>query len=64
VPPAPDAARVRRRRLAALSLGVLVGHLWLADGVMPSRLGDGDAQRRIKRIDVAFVMSCSKAMPR
>ncbi|HZF79315.1 MAG TPA: DUF3108 domain-containing protein [Rubrivivax sp.] len=34
---------------------MLVGHLWLADGVLPSRLGDGEGQQRIKPIEVAFV---------
>ncbi|HLL10257.1 MAG TPA: DUF3108 domain-containing protein [Rubrivivax sp.] len=55
MPPALDATRARGRRLATLSLVVLVGHLWLADGVVPSRLGDGDGQQRIKPIEVAFV---------
>lgn len=53
----------RRLRLVGLSAGVLVGHLWLADRVLPSRLGDGGADRLIKRIDVAFVRELQPAEP-
>lgn len=61
--PAVDAPRVRRRRLAALSLVVLSAHLWLADAVLPSRLGQGDAERQIKPIEVAFVRELQPAAP-
>lgn len=42
---------------------MLTGHLWLADGVLPSRLGDGDAERRIKPIEVTFVRELQPAAP-
>ena len=42
---------------------MLLGHLWLADAVLPSRLGDGDAERAIKPIEVAFVRELQPAAP-
>ena len=42
---------------------MLLGHLWLADAVLPSRLGDGDAERAIKPIEVTFVRELQPAAP-
>lgn len=54
------------RRLAvvlALAAGVTLLHLWLADGVLGSRLGDGDAATAMRRIQVAFVRELQPAEP-
>ncbi|MDP2005718.1 MAG: hypothetical protein Q8K45_08575, partial [Rubrivivax sp.] len=41
--------------LLALGAGVLVAHLWLANGVLPPPLGPDTAQRASLRFEVAFV---------
>jgi len=46
---------LRGRPLAALGAGVLLAHLWVVDEVVPVRLGEGAAQRPLRRIEVAFV---------
>lgn len=49
-------SRVRRAvRAALLVLAVTLAHLWLAERVAESRLGEGAADTRPKRIEVAFV---------
>ncbi len=53
----------RRRQLAALGLAVLVAHLWLAGRVLPPRLGEGAADTRPRRIEVAFVRELAPAAP-
>ncbi len=53
------AGRLSRGRRAARAVGLLLAvtlvHLWLADRVAESRLGEGAADTRPKRIEVAFV---------
>lgn len=46
---------LRGRPLAALGAGVLLVHLWLVAEVLPSQLGEGAADRPLRRIEVAFV---------
>ena len=46
---------MRPGRLAALTAGVLLAHLWLAGQALPPRLGEGAADTRPRRIEVAFV---------
>jgi hypothetical protein len=53
----------RRRQLAALTAGVTLAHLWLADAVLPPRLGEGAADTRPRRIEVAFVHELNQAAP-
>ena len=43
-----------RGRLAALAAGVLMAHLWLVGGLLPSRLGEGAADAPPKRMDIRF----------
>lgn len=59
------AGRLSRRRTAAAALGagVVVVHLWLADGVLESRLGEGAADRTPARIEVAFVKTLVPEAP-
>ncbi|MCY7314360.1 MAG: DUF3108 domain-containing protein [Rubrivivax sp.] len=49
--------------LLALTLIVTLIHLTLADRTLPSRLGDGAADRRPQRIQVAFVRELQRAAP-
>jgi hypothetical protein len=55
----------RRRRAGLLALGVAVtlAHLWLADATLPSRLGEGAADTKLRRIDVAFVHELAQTAP-
>ena len=46
---------LRGRPLAALGAGVLLAHLWVVDEVVPARLGEGAAEKSLRRIEVAFV---------
>lgn len=61
----PPAAAQPRRLAAGLALvaGVTLLHLWLADGVLESRLGDGAAEAPLRRIQVAFVRELQPAEP-
>ncbi len=45
----------RQRGLLALVVAVTLAHLWLADVSLPPRQGDGAADSRPRRIEVAFV---------
>jgi hypothetical protein len=72
VRPAPEAAFAafaglvgtrRGHQLAALGVAVTLVHLWLADGWLPARLGDGTADARPRRIEVAFVRELTPAAP-
>jgi hypothetical protein len=57
---------IRPRRVAAataLTVLVLAVHLWLAGGVLESRLGSGAADTRPQRIDVAFVRELEQSAP-
>jgi len=53
----------RWRTLVALAVAVTLTHLWLVDEVMPDRLGEGAADTRPRRIDVAFVRELAPAAP-
>ena len=53
----------RWRTLALLSVAVTSGHLWLAGEVLPDRLGEGAADSRPHRIEVAFVRELAPAAP-
>jgi hypothetical protein len=55
--------RRRRRLLAALAVAVTVLHLWGASHWPASQLGDGAADSRPKRIEVAFVRELTQAAP-
>lgn len=59
------AGHLNRRRAAAAGVGVAVAavHLWLADGVLEPRLGDGAADRTPARIEVAFVKTLVPEAP-
>jgi hypothetical protein len=61
------AGRVRpgRRGAAAAALVLLVSalHLWLAGGVLEARIGDGAADTRPRRIEVAFVRVLTPSAP-
>jgi hypothetical protein len=50
-------------RLALLTLGVVCVHLWLVDRHLPSRLGEGAADRAPKRMEVSFVRELAQATP-
>ncbi len=58
-------ARPRRRRwpLATLGVGVTLAHLGLVGRFMPSRLGEGAADTRPRRIDISFVRELQPAAP-
>jgi hypothetical protein len=61
---APVGFRTRRpAALLALAAGVTLLHLWLVDGVLVSRLGEGDAEPTMRRIQVAFVRELQPAAP-
>ncbi len=45
----------RVHSLLALAVAVLAAHLWLANGVLPPPLGDGDEGRPPVRFEVSFV---------
>ena len=63
---APGRARPpsqRRPHLLALTLAVTLLHLWLAAQLPSARLGDGAADNRPKRIEVAFVRELAPAAP-
>jgi len=53
----------RWRTLVTLAVAVTLTHLWLVDEVMPDRLGEGAADSRPRRIDVAFVRELAPAVP-
>ncbi len=53
----------RWRTLALLSVAVASAHLWLAGEVLPDRLGEGAADSRPRRIEVAFVRELAPAAP-
>ena len=57
------ARRSRLQRLAALALGVALIHLWLLDRHLPDRLGEGAADSRPRRMEVAFVRELAPAAP-
>ncbi len=62
--PAPGAFGPRRpAAVLALVASVTLLHLWLADGVLVSRLGEGDAGPTMRRIQVAFVRELQPAEP-
>ncbi len=52
-----------RARLLLLTAGVLALHLWLAGDVLLPRLGEGDADSRPRRIEMAFVRELAQARP-
>jgi hypothetical protein len=56
-------ATLRIRQLGALTAAVLLAHLWLAGEVLPPRLGEGAADTRLRRIEVAFVRELAPAAP-
>nr|MBP6765602.1 hypothetical protein [Rubrivivax sp.] len=60
--PSPVAAR-RRLHLATLALVVTGAHLWLASQLPDSHLGEGAADSRPRRIEVAFVRELAPAAP-
>ncbi|MBL8363167.1 MAG: DUF3108 domain-containing protein [Rubrivivax sp.] len=49
--------------LAGLALLVTVVHLWLAGHVLDSQLGEGGADRVVRRIEVAFVRELQQQQP-
>ncbi len=49
--------------LAALVAAVFLAHLWLADRVLPDRIGDGAADRTPARMAVTFVQTLQPAAP-
>jgi len=49
--------------LAKLAVSVTLAHLWLAAEVVPDRLGEGAADSRPRRIEVAFVRELAPAAP-
>jgi hypothetical protein len=51
------------RQLAGLGLAVTLAHLWLADAWWPERLGEGAADTRPRRIEVAFVRQLAPTAP-
>jgi hypothetical protein len=51
------------RQLAGLGLAVTLAHLWLADAWWPDRLGEGAADARPRRIEVAFVRELAPVAP-
>ncbi|MDP1651071.1 MAG: hypothetical protein Q8M01_23170, partial [Rubrivivax sp.] len=53
----------RWRTLAGLAVAVTLTHLWLAGEVLPDRLGEGAADSRPRRIEVAFVRELAPAAP-
>ena len=53
----------RTQQLTALAVIVTLAHLWLAGRVVPDRLGDGAADLRPRRIEVAFVRELAPAAP-
>jgi hypothetical protein len=53
----------RRRQLALLAVAVTGLHLWLAAQLPSSHLGEGAADRRPQRIEVAFVRELAPAAP-
>ena len=57
--------RSRRQRLALLALAVVVAviHLGLLDRHLPDRLGEGAADSRPRRMEVAFVRELAPAAP-
>lgn len=54
-----------RRSAAALALVLAVSalHLWLTDGVLEARIGEGAADTRPRRIEVAFVRMLTPSTP-
>lgn len=50
-------------RLALLTAAVTLLHLWLVEQHLPSRLGEGAADRAPRRIDVAFVRELAPSVP-
>jgi hypothetical protein len=60
------AGRLNGRRwgaAAALVAGVTAGHLWLADETLQAQLGNGAADTRPRRIEVAFARQLLPAAP-
>ena len=55
--------RPRGPALLALGTVVLAAHLWLAGNVVPSRLGEGAAERERQRFQVSFVRELAPAAP-
>lgn len=53
----------RWRTLAGLAVAVTLTHFWLAGQVLPDRLGEGAADSRPRRIEVAFVRELAPAAP-
>ncbi len=61
---APGAAPASAtRRLLGLSLAVLAGHLWLAEGLVQQQVGWGRGDRAAPAIEVAFVRELQAATP-
>ncbi|KPF59452.1 hypothetical protein D621_03420, partial [beta proteobacterium AAP51] len=53
----------RRPALLALALAVLGAHLWLAGRALPTRLGEGAADRASPRFEVSFVRELAPTAP-
>jgi Protein of unknown function (DUF3108) len=57
----------RRWRVASLAVAVTLAHLWLTNGALPARLGegaaDGNAGGLPKRMDIAFVRELAPSLP-
>jgi hypothetical protein len=53
----------RRPALLALALAVLWAHLWLAGRALPTRLGEGAADRAGPRFEVSFVRELAPTAP-
>ena len=60
---APGGALQRRMQLGGLALLVTALHLWMVHQGLPARLGEGDADRAPRRIEVAFVRELVQATP-
>ena len=53
----------RTQQLTALAVVVTLAHLWLAGRVVPDSFGEGAADARPRRIEVAFVRELAPAAP-
>ncbi|HSI48392.1 MAG TPA: DUF3108 domain-containing protein [Ideonella sp.] len=59
----PKPSHRRRGALAALAMAVLGLHLWLANGALQDRLGEGASDRSPAAIEVAFVKALAPSLP-